>query len=85
MTSIQPQIESSWGRALAEEFRKESFIRLKSFLQEEKSLGKTVYPPGPKIFSAFDHTPFDQVKVVLLGQDPYHGPGQAHRSEEHTS
>lgn len=78
MTSVQPQIESSWGRALAEEFQKESFIRLKRFLQEEKSQGKTVYPPGPKIFSAFDHTPFDQVKVVLLGQDPYHGPGQAH-------
>jgi uracil-DNA glycosylase len=51
---------------------------LSTFLRAEKQAGKRIYPPGPEIFAAFDHTPFDAVRVVILGQDPYHGPGQAH-------
>lgn len=51
---------------------------LRTFLKQEKSAGKTIYPPGPLIFNAFNHTPFEKVKVVIIGQDPYHGPGQAH-------
>jgi uracil-DNA glycosylase len=53
-------------------------LALSEFLREEKAAGKTIYPPGPDIFNAFAHTPFDKVRVVVLGQDPYHGPGQAH-------
>ena len=74
---INPQIESSWKEVLIDEFRKDYFVGLKQFLVEEKKKN-VVYPPGPLIFSAFNHTPFNDVKVVLLGQDPYHGPGQAH-------
>ena len=62
---------------LADEFNKEYFLELKSFLLEEKKTYR-VFPPGKLIFNAFDHTPFDRVKVVLLGQDPYHGAEQAH-------
>lgn len=51
---------------------------LRTFLKQEKSAGKTIYPPGPLIFNAFNHTPFEKVKVVIIGQDPYHGPNQAH-------
>lgn len=51
---------------------------LRTFLKQEKAAGKTIYPPGPLIFNAFNHTPFEKVKVVIIGQDPYHGPGQAH-------
>jgi uracil-DNA glycosylase len=75
---VDPKIEESWKRELADEFAKDSFARLKEFLLEEKRRGAVVYPPGPLIFNAFNHTPFDKVKVVILGQDPYHGPGQAH-------
>jgi uracil-DNA glycosylase len=78
MAEINPTIEASWKSVLLEEIASDSFGELKSFLLEERGNNKTLYPPGPLIFSAFDHTPFDQVKVVLLGQDPYHGPGQAH-------
>ena len=60
------------------EFEQGYFRDLKKFLLEEKQNGAVVYPPGPLIFNAFNHTPFDKVKVVILGQDPYHGPGQAH-------
>ncbi len=74
---INPLLEESWKNALNEEFNKEYFVRLKEFLVVEKKQ-YTVYPPGSQIFSAFNHTPFNEVKVVLLGQDPYHGPGQAH-------
>jgi uracil-DNA glycosylase len=74
---VNPQIEESWKEVLASEFNNSYFMELKEFLTEEK--GKyTVYPPGSKIFNAFQLTPFNQVKVVILGQDPYHGPGQAH-------
>lgn len=72
------QIESSWAEALAPEFGKSYFEHIVSFLKTEKAAGKVIYPPGPEIFSAFSLTPFGNVKAVLLGQDPYHGPGQAH-------
>ena len=74
--NIQPVIENSWKQELSEEFQSEYFIELKSFLLEEKKKF-TIYPPGSEIFAAFNYTPFDKVKVVILGQDPYHGPGQA--------
>jgi uracil-DNA glycosylase len=78
MTAVAPKIEESWKRELADEFGRDYMAALKEFLLEEKRRGATVYPPGPLIFNAFNHTPFDKVKVVVLGQDPYHGPGQAH-------
>ncbi len=74
---INPQIESSWKEILREEFSKQYFLELKEFLMDEKSK-HTVYPPGSQIFNAFNLTPFEEVRVVLLGQDPYHGQGQAH-------
>ena len=72
------QMEAGWKEALASEFSKAYFLQLKAFLKEEKNSGQLIYPPGKQIFAAFDSTPFDQVKVVIIGQDPYHGPGQAH-------
>ena len=75
---IEVRIEESWKAVLREEFDKEYFARIAAFLHQEKREGKTIYPPGPLIFNAFQLTPFDRVKVVILGQDPYHGPGQAH-------
>jgi len=74
---IDPDIHDSWKAVLDEEFQQDSFHQLRAFLREEKQNGAQVFPPGPHIFSAFDRTPFDQVKVVIIGQDPYHGPGQA--------
>lgn len=71
------QIEAQWKQELAEEFQKPYFAGIKAYLLQEKSAGKTVYPPGPLIFNAFNKTPFDAVKVVILGQDPYHNPGEA--------
>jgi uracil-DNA glycosylase len=76
--AVNPQLEDSWKKVLAEEFVQPYFSDLKFFLQAEKQAGKTIYPPGPQIFNAFNSTPFDKVKVVILGQDPYHGKGQAH-------
>lgn len=78
MTEVNPKLEESWKKRLSEEFHSPYFKKLKDFLLEEKKRGEIVFPSGTKIFSAFDHTPFDKVKVVILGQDPYHGPGQAH-------
>ncbi len=75
---MEVRIEESWKAVLREEFDKEYFARIAAFLHQEKRDGKTIYPPGPLIFNAFQLTPFDKVKVVILGQDPYHGPGQAH-------
>ena len=72
------KIESSWKEVLKDEFQKAYFEQIVMFLKHEKALGKTIYPSGNLIFNAFDKTPFDNVKVVILGQDPYHGPGQAH-------
>ena len=71
------KIEESWKRVLAPEFEKPYFQALVQQLHAEKRAGRTIYPPGPLIFNAFALTPFDKVKVVILGQDPYHGPGQA--------
>lgn len=73
----KPNIDESWYRVLLPQFEAPYFAELKSFLINEKRQ-YTVYPPGPLIFNAFNLTPFDKVKVVILGQDPYHGPGQAH-------
>ena len=72
------KIESSWKEVLQDEFRKPYFKQIVEHLKTEKAQGKTIYPAGSNIFHAFDATPFNQVKVVILGQDPYHGPGQAH-------
>lgn len=71
------RIEPSWKEALAEEFDKPYFKALVEYLHNEKASGKTIYPPGKLIFNAFDHTPVKDVKVVILGQDPYHNPGEA--------
>ncbi len=76
--SIDPRLEPSWKAVLQEEFHQPYFADLKRFLLQEKAQGATVYPPGSLIFNAFNTTPFDSVKVVILGQDPYHGPNQAH-------
>lgn len=72
------RLESSWKQALAEEFDKDYMRELREFLVAEKQARKTIYPPGDEIFRALDLTPLDDVKVVIIGQDPYHGPGQAH-------
>lgn len=77
MAIAGPDIEESWKLALQEEFETESFRNLKSFLQDEIK-SQTIYPPGRLIFSAFNLTPLTAVRVVILGQDPYHGRGQAH-------
>lgn len=74
---VDPKIENSWKAVLGEEFQAQYFNDLKTFLLDEKSK-YTIYPPGDRIFAAFDHTPFRDVRVVILGQDPYHGKGQAH-------
>jgi uracil-DNA glycosylase len=71
------KLESSWLEVLNDEFSKPYFIKLKAFLETEKNTNTLIYPPGHKIFSAFNETPFRDVKVVILGQDPYHGAGQA--------
>ncbi len=72
------KIHESWKEVLKSEFTKDYFLQIVTFLRTERMAGKTIYPPGQLIFNAFNTTPFDKVKVVLLGQDPYHGPGQAH-------
>ena len=71
------KIEQSWKQALQSEFDKPYFAELVRFLHSEKDSGQVIFPPGNRIFRAFDLTPLDQVKVVILGQDPYHGYGQA--------
>lgn len=71
------QIEAGWKARLAEEFEKPYFVRLTDFVRQEYRT-TTCYPPGRFIFNAFNLCPFDKVKVVIIGQDPYHGPGQAH-------
>ncbi len=72
------KINDTWKEVLKNEFSKPYFLEIVGFLRTEKMAGKIIYPPGPLIFNAFDRTPFDKVKVVLIGQDPYHGKGQAH-------
>jgi uracil-DNA glycosylase len=71
------KIEASWKAVLAGEFEQPYFQSIANFLRQQKASGKVIYPPGPLIFNAFDTTPFEQVKVVILGQDPYHNPGEA--------
>ena len=71
------KIESSWKQALQSEFEQPYFAELVRFLHQEKESGRVIFPPGGQIFKAFELTPLDQVKVVILGQDPYHGYGQA--------
>ncbi|MFT3674734.1 MAG: uracil-DNA glycosylase [Chitinophagaceae bacterium] len=72
------KIEESWKNLLKDEFSKPYFEQIVLHLKTERAQQKTIYPPGALIFNAFNTTPVDQVKVVILGQDPYHGPGQAH-------
>ncbi|UQB78521.1 uracil-DNA glycosylase [Pseudomonas shirazica] len=72
------KLEPSWKAALRAEFDQPYMNQLREFLRSEYAAGKEIYPPGPLIFNALNSTPLDQVKVVILGQDPYHGPGQAH-------
>ncbi|MFM9950111.1 MAG: uracil-DNA glycosylase [Saprospiraceae bacterium] len=71
------KIEPSWKAVLENEFEQPYFQAIAAFLRREKEAGKIIYPPGPLIFNAFDSTPFAEVKVVILGQDPYHNPGEA--------
>ena len=72
------KLESSWRAVLGGEFDKDYMRDLRQFLAQQKEAGKVIYPPGSQWFSAFNNTPFDKVRVVILGQDPYHGPNQAH-------
>lgn len=72
------KINETWKEVLKSEFNKPYFLEIVNFLRTEKMAGKIIYPPGSLIFNAFNLTPFDRVKAVLLGQDPYHGRGQAH-------
>ena len=72
------QLEPSWKARIGDWFAREDMQQLAQFLRQRKAAGATVYPPGRDLFAAFNATPFDAVKLVILGQDPYHGPGQAH-------
>ena len=72
------QLDPSWQAVIGDELNKPYMQSLRAFLKQEKASGKTIFPPSPLIFNAFNHTPFDKVRVVIIGQDPYHGPGQAH-------
>lgn len=74
----QIKIEDSWKRRLLSQFQQPYMQQLRQFLQQQKELGKIIFPKGNEYFNAFNLTPFEQVKVVILGQDPYHGPNQAH-------
>lgn len=78
MSSAGIRLEPSWKARVGDWFAREDMRALAAFLRERKAAGARIHPPGPQIFAAFDATPFDAVKVVILGQDPYHGPGQAH-------
>lgn len=78
MLKTTPQIDPSWLEPLQSAFNDSNFSALKAFLVSEKQAGKIIYPKGSEIFAAFNFTPFNEVKVIILGQDPYHGPGQAH-------
>lgn len=78
MENKPPQMEPSWYKALALEFNKPYMQDLRAFIAQERAKPTPVYPPAKDVFNAFLYTPIDQVKVVIVGQDPYHGPGQAH-------
>ena len=72
------QLHTSWQAVIGDEFNKPYMQALRTFLSQEKAAGKIIYPPSPLMFNAFNHTPFDKARVVIIGQDPYHGDGQAH-------
>lgn len=72
------KLEPSWKAALGEEFEAPYMLQLRQFLQQEKASGKRIFPPGAEIFNALNCTPLNKTKIVIIGQDPYHGPGQAH-------
>lgn len=78
MSSRPIQLAEDWKQVLADEFELPYMQQLRAFLLQEKTAGKIIYPPGPLIFNALNSTPLNQVKVVIIGQDPYHGPNQAH-------
>jgi uracil-DNA glycosylase len=78
VTEHPVRLEPSWKDRIGEYLARPDMRALSDFLRSEKQAGKVIYPPGPEIFAAFDHTPFDATRVVILGQDPYHGPNQAH-------
>jgi len=78
VTASEVKLEPSWKARLGEYLERPEMQRLSEFLRAELRMGKAIYPPPKRIFSALNATPFEQVKVVILGQDPYHGPGQAH-------
>lgn len=78
VSSTQINIEEGWKTALSDEFSQAYFAGIKQFILAQKASGKKVYPPGSLVFNAFNLTPYEQVKAVILGQDPYHGAGQAH-------
>jgi uracil-DNA glycosylase len=78
MSEDRVKLEPSWKARVGDCFERPQMLALAEFLRAEKRAGKVIYPPGPEIFAALDTTPFDAVKVVILGQDPYHGPNQAH-------
>ncbi len=78
MADAGVKLEDSWKAALGQEFASPYMVALKAFLQNEKAAGKTIFPKGAEYFRALDLTPLDEVRVVILGQDPYHGAGQAH-------
>lgn len=78
MSNKKQPLEQSWMKFLGQEFEKDYMLKLKAFLQDEIDQKKAIYPRGSEIFSAFNLTPLNKVKLVIIGQDPYHGPGQAH-------
>lgn len=78
MADDRVRLEPGWKARVGDYLQRPDMQELAAFLRREKAAGKHIFPPGPRIFSALDATPFDQVKVVILGQDPYHGAGQAH-------
>jgi len=78
VSDTRVRLEASWKQRLSDTFDAPGMLALREFLRAEKYAGKQIYPPAAQIFAALDATPFDAVKVVILGQDPYHGPGQAH-------
>ena len=77
------QLHASWQAVIGDEFNKPYMQSLRTFLQHEKAAGKTIYPPSALIFNAFNHTPFEQVRVVIIGQDPYHGQDNKGQAQAH--
>ena len=77
------QPHASWQAVIGDEFNKPYMLTLRDFLKQEKAAGKIIYPPSPLIFNAFNHTPFDKVRVVIIGQDPYHGQNNEGQPQAH--